>query len=80
METSLDRLDRASGVASHALHEKESLLLVQDGVRRSAGVAGHVLLDVSSKDIFNMFLLEPTLHDELYIVSVIKYFLFKKLT
>ncbi len=65
LETSLDGLDRAPGVTSHALQEKESLLLVQDGVWRSAGVAGHVLLDVPSEDIFNMLLLEPTLHDKL---------------
>lgn len=67
LETSLDGLDRAPRVASHALQEKESLLLVQDGVRRSASVAGDVLLDVPPQHVLDVLLLEPALHDELVV-------------
>ena len=67
LETGLDGLDRASGVACHTLEEKETSLLVEDGVWRAAGVAGHILLDVPPQDIFNVFLLELAFHDQLVI-------------
>merc|ERR1719150_1184789 len=47
LEAGLDGLHRAPRVARHALEEPDSRLLVEDGVRRAAGVAGHELLDVS---------------------------------
>ena len=67
LETGLDGLDRASGVACHTLEEKETSLLVEDGVWRATGVAGYILLDIPSQDIFNMFLLELALHDQLVV-------------
>lgn len=56
-------------MAGHALKEKQPRLLIQNGVRRATRVARHVLLDVTSENVLNVFLLEPTLNDEL-VVSV----------
>ncbi len=56
-------------MARHALEEEQPGLLVEDGVWRSAGVAGHVLLDVAAEDVLNVLLLEAALDDEL-VVSV----------
>ena len=65
LETRLDALDRALGVAGHALEEKESHVLVEDGVGGAAGVTEHVLLDVLSQDRLNVPLLELALQDQL---------------
>ena len=67
LETSLDRLDRASRMTSHALQKKETLFFVQDGIWRSASVASDVLLDISPEHILNVLLLEPAFHDELIV-------------
>jgi len=69
LETGFDGLHGAAGVAGHALKEEQSGLLVEDCVWTATSVTCDVLLDVPSKNIFNMFLLEFSLHDEL-IVSI----------
>merc|ERR1719264_1140929 len=65
LETGLDGLDTARGVAGHALQEEQPRLLVQDRVRGSACVAGDVLLDVPSQYILYVLLLESPFHDKL---------------
>ncbi len=54
-------------MAGHALQEEQPRLLVQDGVRGSAGVACDILLDVAPKDVLDMLLLELALHHELIV-------------
>ena len=60
LETGLDGLDTARGVAGHALEEEQPGLLVEDGVRGPAGVAGHVLLDVTPQHVLYVLLLETS--------------------
>ena len=67
LETSLDGLHRAGAVAGHALEEEEPGLLVEDGVGGPARVTRHVLLDVTSQHILNVFLLESSLDDQLIV-------------
>ena len=45
-------------MAGHALEEEQPGLLVEDGVGGPAGVAGHVLLDVTSQHVLYVLLLE----------------------
>ena len=52
-------------MAGHALEEKESDVLVEDGVGGPAGVAEHVLLDVLPEDSLDVPLLELALQDQL---------------
>ena len=47
LETSLDGQDRAPRMAGHTLEEKESGFLIQDSIGGTAGMAGHILLNVS---------------------------------
>lgn len=56
-------------MAGHALEEKESSLLVQDGVGGAAGVTNDVFLDVSFEHVLNVLLLKLALHHQL-VVSV----------
>ena len=45
-------------MAGHALEEEQPGLHVEDGVGGPAGVAGHVLLDVSAQCVLYVLLLE----------------------
>merc|ERR1719411_2402722 len=65
LETSLDALDRAFGVAGHALEEKQPVHLEKDGVGRPAGVAGDVFLDVFPENRFDVPLLKLALQNQL---------------
>ena len=65
LESGLDGLHRAAGVAGHALEEEQPALLLQDGVGGAAGVAGDVLLDVAAEDVLDVLLLEAALDDQL---------------
>lgn len=47
-------------MTAHALEEKQSGLLGQDGVGWTAGVAGHIFLDVTSQHTLYMLLLKAT--------------------
>ena len=47
-------------MAGHTLEEEQPGLLVEDGVGGPAGVAGHVLLDVTSQHVLYVLLLETS--------------------
>jgi hypothetical protein len=54
-------------MASHTLQEKQSCFLVQNCIWGPTSVTGHIFLDVSSQDIFNVFLLKFAFHYQLVI-------------
>ena len=55
LESGLDGLHRAPGVAGHALEEEQAGLLVENGVGGAARVARHVLLDVPVYEGFSSY-------------------------
>ena len=65
LETGFDGQYRTPWVAGHTLEEKKTGFLVQNSVWWSASMAGHIFFDVSSQNVFNMFLLELAFHDQL---------------
>lgn len=67
LETGLDTGHGAAGVAGLTLQEVETCVLLEDGVWRPAGVARYILLDISSQDIFNLFLLKSSFNHQLVI-------------
>jgi len=60
LEASFDGLHRAGALTGHALEEEQPGLLDEDGVRGPAGVAGHVLLDVTPQHVLYVLLLETS--------------------
>ena len=67
LKSCFDGLNRAGAVTRHALEEEQPGLLVEDGVGGPARVTRHVLLDVTSQHILNVFLLESSLDDQLIV-------------
>lgn len=67
LETRLDGCNRASRVTLLTLEEIKSSIFLKDCVRGPASVAGNVFLDISPKNIFNLFLLESAFNDQLII-------------
>lgn len=67
LKSCFDGLNRAGAVTRHALEEEQPGLLVEDGVGGPARVTRHVLLDVTSQHILNVFLLESSLNDQLIV-------------
>ena len=51
----------------HTLEEEQAGFLVEDGVGGPARVARHVLLDVAPQHVLDVFLLEPSLDDQLVV-------------
>ena len=67
LKSCFDGLNRAGAVTRHALEEEQPGLLIEDGVGGPARVTRHVLLDVTSQHILNVFLLESSLDDQLIV-------------
>ena len=67
LKSCFDGLNRAGAVTRHALEEEQPGLLIEDGVGGPARVTRHVLLDVTSQHILNVFLLESSLNDQLIV-------------
>ena len=67
LETALDAGHRTPRAAGLALQEEQSGVLLQDGLRRAAGLTGHVLLDVFLKYTFDLLRLETALDDQLVV-------------
>lgn len=65
LETGLDARHRTTGAACFTLEEVESGVFLEDRVRGTTGVAGDVLLDVSTEDVLDLLGLEATLDDQL---------------
>jgi len=65
LESSFDGLYTTRRVTSHTLKEEQTGLLVEDGIWRPAGVAGDILLDITSEYTLYVFLLESTFHNKL---------------
>lgn len=67
LETWFDAGDGAAGAARLTLKEVKPSVFLQHGVRRPACMARHVLLDISSEDVLDLFLLESSLDNELIV-------------
>jgi len=64
LKTALDRTDRPPGSTRHAGHEEDTVLLRQKGIEGFARLAGDVFDDVTTKNVFYLFLLEATFDDQ----------------
>ena len=67
LKSCLDGLNGTGAVTRHALEEEQPGLLVEDGVGGPARVTRDVLLDVAPQHVLDVFLLEPSLDDQLVV-------------
>ena len=67
LESMFDTCDRAAWATSFALEEEDSGVFLEKRVWRPTSMTGHILLDVTTKNVFDLLLLKTTLNDKLVI-------------